>query len=780
MNLMRRLWAVVALVCIAVVVLLANRLPLQTNLLALLPATERNPVAEQAVARLADTTSDQAVFLIEHSDPRIAKSAARHFANRLRDSKAFSAVLDVFPLPDPSTLVSYYRPYRFGLLAVSDRETLETGQMDVFQRLTRKLYRPFPIGPSASLADDPFGLFDDWLASLPLRSTRLEPDDGLLVSRNGNGVHVLVTAKLDGSAFDSKVQRRTLTAVEASETDTARRFTGVSLLRTGAVFYAAAARETAEKETDRIGLGSLAGIGILMLLMFRSPRPLLLAVLSVAVGLSVAIATVIGLHGELHLITLVFGASLIGEAVDYAIQFFAARAAAGPAWNPDAGLKKLLPGLGVALATSALCYGVLLLAPLPAIRQIALFALAGLTAAFATVVLWLPGMSQRPARQAQTPLFSMLGRALTAFRERLTPGLGLAAVLILLVITAPGWFYLRLDDDIRLLMHRPADLLAQEEIIRKSIGAVQENQFFLVEGKTQQQLLENEEKLTTRLRRMVTKGELAGWQAVSDFVPSQKHQAENLEAIRRHVSPDPRVTKKLLEDNGLTAETARKWLDELANAQEKKLTPDAWLLSPLSMPSRHLWLGNTGHSYAAVVAPSGFTDTAPLAAAMAGLPEVTFVDKAGSVSDLFAGLRRLGIGWLVVASALVWLVLSRRYGARPGLVTLAPTLVGMLIAPPVSALLGVPFSLFSVMALMLVLGIGVNYTIFLREGGDGNGAALAGVLASAATTLLSFGLLAFSSVSALHRFGTTLAIGIGAAVLLSPIALVKKRGPACA
>ena len=45
------------------------------------------------------------------------------------------------------------------------------------------------------------------------------------------------------------------------------------------------------------------------------------------------------------------------------------------------------------------------------------------------------------------------------------------------------------------------------------------------------------------------------------------------------------------------------------------------------------------------------------------------------------------------------------------------------------------------------------------------------VFFSAGTTLLSFGLLAFSSMPALSSFGLTLLIGVGIAVLLAPMVL---------
>jgi predicted exporter len=87
----------------------------------------------------------------------------------------------------------------------------------------------------------------------------------------------------------------------------------------------------------------------------------------------------------------------------------------------------------------------------------------------------------------------------------------------------------------------------------------------------------------------------------------------------------------------------------------------------------------------------------------------------------------------------------------------------------------VPLNLFNWLALMLVIGVGVNYAVFLREGAvraqADLGAVWAGVMLSAATTLLSFGLLGMSEMPALQSFGATLALGIAVSVLLAPLGM---------
>ena len=159
-----------------------------------------------------------------------------------------------------------------------------------------------------------------------------------------------------------------------------------------------------------------------------------------------------------------------------------------------------------------------------------------------------------------------------------------------------------------------------------------------------------------------------------------------------------------------------------------------------------------------------------------GLSGVTFVDKAGSVSQRFGEYRQFGAQWLPLAFLLVYGVLCLRYGLRQAGWMLLPTLLAMMLSLSAFGYLGIPLTLFNLMALMLVLGVGVNYSVFLREGGVHAAATLAGVVLSAGTTLLSFGLLAFSSLPALSGFGLTLLLGIGCASLLAPMVLVFTKG----
>ena len=123
--------------------------------------------------------------------------------------------------------------------------------------------------------------------------------------------------------------------------------------------------------------------------------------------------------------------------------------------------------------------------------------------------------------------------------------------------------------------------------------------------------------------------------------------------------------------------------------------------------------------------------------------------------------------WLLIAGAVgVALLVMWRYG-RESWRALVPTLLAALFSVALLGWLNVPLQLFSVLALALLLGVGVDYGIFLLEH-PGDGESWTAIVLGAASTLLAFGLLALSSTPALHAFGMTMLSGVGAVWVLSP------------
>ncbi|MGN6653037.1 MMPL family transporter [Trinickia sp.] len=763
--------------------------PLQTNLLALLPKTEADPVAEQALDALASTMGERAVYLVTSDDATHAKAAARAFAQSLASSGAFGGVVAQLPPFDVTQVARFYLPYRFGLLTAGDRAALTSGSAALPDLLAERLFDPLRAGLVAPLADDPFGWLSRWLGALPLAATNLAVEDGMLIAHRGTATSVLVAATLSGSAYETSVQRAVLEATAKAEHASQRTFPDVRIVHTGAVFYAEAARRASEGDVHRIGVWSMCGIALLMLWIFRSVRLIALGFLSTAIGIGCALAATMAVFGQLHLLTLVFGASLIGEAVDYSIQYFVVYLSSGRQWDAQRGLREVRPALLVALATSLLGYAVLAWAPFPALKQIACFAMVGIATAFLAVASLLPLLLERAPRRTPTYLFGGAARLLAIWQTLLDGRRAWFAAALVLAVSVPGWLRLTSDDDIHLLIQRDPSLVAQERTVREAIGVDDDARFFVVKGPTPEAVLQRCETLGERLDAPIAGHRLAGWQSVSQFVPSAQRQAADRALLAATALRSPDALRATLVGGGFRDEAAARYLDAWTHGSAAPLTLDAWLATPWSQPYRHLWLGavrdTSGTSsaaaaaqgYAAIVMPlgAGAAQSQALAALAHTLPGVAFVDKAGSVSRLFGAYRFDSALWLAAAVVLVCALLIGRYRVRGGVRVVMPVVLAVAIALAAFGYAGVPLTLFNWLALMLVLGVGVNYAVFLREGcareGADLGAVWTGVALSAATTLLSFGLLAMSAMPVLKNFGATLALGIAVSVLLAPIGM---------
>ncbi|WP_445146510.1 MMPL family transporter [Dyella sp. Tek66A03] len=744
--------------------------PIQTDLLAMLPATERHPLAEAAVERLAHANGDRVVLLVEHADDATAKDAARELGKRLAADPAFASVTAELPPFDLDALFAPYLAHRFHLLTDADREALLHPDYDPTQALARRLNQPFLAGLGIALQDDPFGWLQHWMEQQPWSRSPLTPEDDLLTAHRDDRSYVMVLAALRGSSYDDSVQRAALAALARAEQAVIVHHPGVRLLRAGAVFHAAEARAGAERDVHVVGLASSLGIAVLLLWTYRSPRPLLLAFLSTAIGVACAVTVTLLIFGQLYLLTLVFGAALLGEAVDYSIQYLCARANAGPAWQAERGVRQVRPALLLALATSLLGYALLGLMPFPALRQMACFAMVGMLAACLSVFCLLPALLAKPASKPLAPSLVRFALALQRRAGRLGRGRsGMLAALLLLLVALPGWLRLGHDDDIHLLITSPAELAEQEARIRDVTGIGNSSQFYLVHGDSAEQVLQREEALEARLQTLVQQGQLEGWTGAAGMLPSMQRQQANQAALAPLFANRANIEALLLRA-GLRADVASAYLDAWRG---QPLGLPEWLAMPVSTPFRYLWMDQGKAGIGSIVLPQGQDDAGILRAAAAGLPGVALVDKPASVSALFGRYREYASVWLLAALALVSAVFGWRYRHAAPRVIAAPLLgIGLTLA--VLGYLGQPLTLFHWMALMLVLGVGANYAVFLHEGEPHAahlpGATYAGVLLSAVTALLSFGLLALSSMPALQHFGITLLLGIGFTALLVPVA----------
>jgi predicted exporter len=549
----------------------------------------------------------------------------------------------------------------------------------------------------------------------------------------------------------------------------------VEVIQAGVVLHAAAAGRQASSEVETIGLGSLAGIVLLTWLTFRSVKPITLVLLAIGIGFLGALSVCWLLFGRIHLLTLVFGASLIGVAQDYGIYFLCHRLGAEAGLDSPRLLRRLLPGLGLTLLAAVIGYMGLALTPFPGLRHMAVFSALGLVFAWLTVVCWFPVLIG--PRTLRAGWLARSYRGLAARWPRVSARPAALALLALLGAGAViGCLRLDVNDDIRSLQSSPPDLVRGQIKLGKLLDVPSPVQYYLVRGASPEQVLQREEALKRRLDPLIAQGHIAGYQALSNWVPSLRTQRERLALVDAKLlgadGPLAALARQVGEDGAWAGATRAHLLERAA-----PMAPDAFLRTPASEPWRHLWLGEVDGVHASIVALRGmrYASIPVLERAAAGLAGVQWVDKVGGISGVL-GRYRAYMGWVVLgAYALVYLVLLPRYRGRTWRV-LAPTAAASLLTLALLGFAGQSLQLFHVLALMLLLGVGVDYGIFMQEGhGRDGGASWLAVGLSAANTLLSFGLLALSGTPALRAFGLTMLAGTALVWLAAPCFTVTEK-----
>jgi predicted exporter len=422
------------------------------------------------------------------------------------------------------------------------------------------------------------------------------------------------------------------------------------------------------------------------------------------------------------------------------------------------------------LVTSIVGFVGILVAPFPGLREMAVFSSAGLLSAWLCVVLLYPVIPQATPRQGGAGL--RLAGAYGRYWEQGDRRRIWVAITLLLLVALVGCFRLVPLDDFRLLQARDPVVSAEEEQVRARLGQEYASQFFLVFAENQALLLEREENLTGNLAALIRDEKLADYAALSRYVPSPSRQTVNRDLLRQLLAPESAVFKTLEETVGLPEHARTSFAEALAaSAKQPPLRLEAWLANPISEPFRHLWLGQGTRAISAVTL-SGVGDVKTLEEIAQRHDGVHFVNRVDDLSEIFNSYRSQTF-WLTAASYLVvTLLLVVRYGLKGGVSVMVVPLAAGFIAFGALGFAGEPISLFNVMALLLVLGIGVDYGIFFREAGGVSPPTLLAVAMSAATTVLAFGLLAVSSTMAVHSFGLTLLIGIAVAFLVSPLSAV--------
>ncbi len=638
--------------------------------------------------------------------------------------------------------------------------------------------------------------------------------DGVWSSPDGQRAILLALSRADGA--DTDAQERLLQLIRQSfdAAQRADRIDGARLLVSGSAVFAVDARAAIRTQVTRLSLiGAAAMVGVL-LLVFRSLRALALCLLPVVSGALLGTAAVSVLFGSVHGITIGFGSTLIGEAVDYSIYYLiqspAARPTASAAGPVAAGswLEDFWPTIRLGMLTSVCGYAALVFSGFPGLAQLGVFSIAGLvTAALVTRFVLPQFAAPAHAHFPRAPALRRIGQWRPAGRGPLLVIWACAALALAFLLVRHGAIW---NPALSGLSPVAIEDQALDESLRADMGAPQMRYLVVVEAPDVQAALRGAEAVDTPLAQLQARKVIGGFDSPARIVPSQASQEQRRAALPGPAELERRLAEAL-QGLPLRVERLRPFLADVTVARSLPaltradlgqtslgLSFDALLLRGVHgitafIPVREPAAGDAAGPRAP--APDGpAIGPALLAAAQAAQQRlrepadaqtrVQAIDMAEESARIYAQyfheILVLSAGGLVGIALLLGFTL--RSGRRAAAVLLPLGLAVLLVMAALVAC-GERLNLLHLVGLFLIVAVGSNYALFFnrsarrdavhaaalgRPDDSASGAAtLQSLLLANTLTVIGFGVLAFSSVPVLHALGVTVAPGAVLALWLS-------------
>lgn len=775
MSMLRRWWWLLLLIPVMIG---AARLRLDVEVLNLLP---QNLPAVQGLKTYQQNFSNarELIITLEGPDANNLEAAARTLAESLRRATGLVSQVTWQPAwieyPGQSAeLIAYlwYNQPPDSFARLTNRLSglnLTNALLEAQQRLATS----FTPGDIATLAYDPLEL-----TRLPdtAGATGLDSSEQLFVSADGEFRVIFVEANSALANYKEcrawLNQIRTLVEQQTFAPQIKIRYTG----RPAFVTEIAGGME---KDMTGSAGGTLLTIGILFYLTHRRLRPLLwlLALLVALLGATTAIGGL--LFGTLNVVSMGFASILLGLAEDFGIVLYQ-ESRSHPELTTQEVRRQAAPGIWWSAITTAGAFLLLNLSGLPGLGQLgSLVAIGILLAAIVMIYAYVPPL-MRWHRKTDP-----LGQKFMLFApvRLLPPKFVWSITFVLLAVAA---FMLvkprpRFDRSPGALKPKNSQAYAAVEQIKNRLGRPDEPVWIMVHGKDEQQVADRlalaqpwlEQGLSNSISRFTLPTKL--W-------PQPRNQRANRDALRSLVACADQTRAAILAHGfntnslALTENLFAAWREALA--RDKVYWPSnsasRWMLEKFvgKTPDGILALGLI-HPARDRSATRRFIDALPRDLQAQGILVSGWEFLGPTIFEMVVKeFPRVVIPIALLVLVSLWLAFRNLREVFLSVIVLG---FSGLALQTIMDLAGWRWNLLNLMAIPLLLGMGVDYSIHIqlalrRYQGDlaavrksvGRALLLAG-----ATTVVGFGSLSFSTNAGMASLGQVCALGIALALVTS-------------
>ncbi|WP_198262446.1 MMPL family transporter [sulfur-oxidizing endosymbiont of Gigantopelta aegis] len=695
----------------------------------------------------------------------------KQLASELKSNKHFSTVQNGFLLANELLIQPYYE-YRYLLDRQSDANFSTESLKQSFTQIQQRLQQIPSALEQKLFAEDPqmiwLGLLKQWHAQT------LKKQQGVWFDQSGK--QSLLFVKTQAEAFELDKQLVNIDMLTIS-IDKYLATENIDYIITGAPVFALASKHAISSQIKYISLLASLLLFIFLYWFFRSSKLIVLTFLPLGFAILSSMTCVILLDGFIHGISIAFGITLIGIAVDYPVHFYSHLLYAvdknKQPPNPNNAIKSIWPLLRLGLLTTLVGFSALVLSDFSGLQQLGVFAISGLFAAamFTRFILPLvPIKHPTPSISSFNYLLKLLKRPLPAI---------LYPLAIFLPLLASGYIYSQSDrlwqQDLSALSPIPEELKRQDFNLREAMGLPELRHAIILQADTIEQLLQRSEVLKPHLNQLKKQGIISGYDMANHYLPSIKFQLEQQQNL-----PDKKVLlthlNAALSQSPLSIAAFSSFLQAVENS--KLLTPINFqkLMADDTNSNTHniithkvnALLLQKDNQWTGIIPLQGVNQTIELKAIQQQLSfPLLLMDLKKQTESMLSDYRNEALLWFVLGALLIVVILFiHTHNANTLFLMIWPFSAAVVLTIASLLVMDYRLSIFHLVTLLLVIGLAIDYSIFTA---NNTAVSQVSVIICLISTIIMFGALSFSELPILKAIGLTASLGAFYAFIIAHI-----------
>lgn len=721
----------------------------------------------------------------QNADTKLFEQIADELFDKINSSSYFTSIMYKFPRDSFLNLLTLVSDHRLSLLNKNDLALLTSRLtpdeiLKTLTRIKRELLSPSGMFKADALMNDPLRMNELILSKL----TAFKKETfGSRIKRsriyNKTGMHLLMVATPGFSALDTEKSAQMIGFLNDTRDAVTKKYNKKIHIRfSGSHAATLDNSHTIQQDVKRAVSVLTLGIIIIGVLFFRRMIHVGLIFLPTLISLAAASALISLTNANVSAIALGCGTVLIGVTVDFGIHILFSIDHSN-AVNPVSVIERLKLPIAAGALTTMGAFSCLLFSTLPGQRQMGFFAVLGiLGAAFFSVFLlkyFIPSFKPN-LRRPIVPLVGLCDR-LMRFRQSHIR-LILSAGMILVVIGIFGIRDFRFEGDISKLNHLTPTTKSDMDSFLDIWGGFSPA-LVVVEADTLETALEKNDMLFDVLKKLQIKDQVDQVASLSDIFPSKKKRDDNYQNFKSVMTKD-RIKKMelIFNDASISAGFKKDIFAPFLNSlkQEKKGFSindfDNTALKKL-IESKVVFQKNKVLILTTLHIKNESMTKEIISTIKSNINGAVFLDKKYFIkkmtSHVSTEFKRLFI-FAAVSMIVVLGLFFRNF--KIVVITICPVFLSAFITAGILGLAHIPINLISMIFIIFVFGVGVDFSIFLmnhelRKADNERHITASAVLLCAMTTTGAFACLAFARHGALFSIGVAGLTGMITSLILA-------------